>query len=343
MDDELGEEDFDYDPMTRQSGMSGGVVEGRPHYGWSGLRRSVWERSTPSILPSFSHNSPSLLAETSVLPRRADHGMGRRKTDPLASHIDSPDPVPLVKYKHLYIVHWKLLKRKRYPAPATSTISKATESATSILSNTGSVGQTQRGPIIPKKLDAVSSIQAGGLPGHSEIIYSLQMIRHRMDIKMAKEYWDGGQYDTLMTLSRLERGQCGRVPFEPVVSGRNWILSGSRDKTMRLWALDVNKPKVVKVFHDGHDGSILSLFAVSIKGDSESRDSSGLGKQEKPRTAKGTDDRLIAVTGGSDGRLCMWDIANGDGTPEKMIDAHSDSVLCVRGNEKRIVSCSKGQ
>lgn len=111
------------------------------------------------------------------------------------------------------------------------------------------------------------------------------------------------------------------------VSGRDWLLSGSRDRTLRLWQLDHPKPRVVKVFMGAHEGSILSAFVVKLK--PASRD--GVAKE-----------KLMGITGGSDGKICTWDL-EGDGTAEKEVMAHQNSVMCVKGDDERIVSCSKGK
>ncbi len=81
--------------------------------------------------------------------------------------------------------------------------------------------------------------------------------------------------------------------------------------TLRLWQLSCPKPKVVKVFHSGHKVSVLSHFVV------------------KPPAKDGKPERVVAVSGGSDGRIRLWDIQHGDEKPERTVQAHFDSVLCV--------------
>lgn len=70
---------------------------------------------------------------------------------------------------------------------------------------------------------------------------------------------------------------------------------------------------VDRVFEGSHTGSVLSLCA---RGD-------------------------YLATAGSDWLVCIWDLR--DGTLIRTIRDHRDSVLCVRFDEKRLVSCSKGE
>jgi WD40 repeat protein len=80
------------------------------------------------------------------------------------------------------------------------------------------------------------------------------------------------------------------------------------------------------VFMGGHEGSVLSTFVVKLTS-----------------SENGTSiEKMVAISGGSDGKICRWDI-EGDGRAEKDIMAHAGSVLCVKGDQERIVSCSKGQ
>lgn len=46
------------------------------------------------------------------------------------------------------------------------------------------------------------------------------------------------------------------------------------------------------------------------------------------------------ASGGSDRRVAVWDLK--EDKLVKIICDHDDSVLCVRFDEQRLVSCSKG-
>lgn len=48
----------------------------------------------------------------------------------------------------------------------------------------------------------------------------------------------------------------------------------------------------------------------------------------------------FVASGGSDRRVVVWDLRKD--RLVKMIMDHEDSVLCVRFDEERLVSCSKG-
>lgn len=76
-------------------------------------------------------------------------------------------------------------------------------------------------------------------------------------------------------------------------------------------------PRPTHAFTGGHTGSVLSICIV---------------KSER-----------WLVSGGSDGRIVIWDLETGCVVKTlKGKEGHTDSVLCVACDEKRIVSCSKG-
>ena len=242
--------------------------------GFAGVRQSVWERTGLGSLPIFN---PSV-------KRAIETKVEKQEEPPISSHLPSIDSNPQVNYKHLYLSRRIISNRLR--------------------------GEEVR----PMIVDAITSIESGGLSGHTEAIYSLALFRHALTFNI------GTPKPTYSFLQDSERAGILEV------GGRDWLLSGSRDKTLRLWSLDTPKPKVVKVFTGGHDGSVLSTFVVKL-----SSSESGVSTE-----------KMVAISGGSDGKICRWDI-EGDGKAEKQITAHAGSVLCVKGDQERIVSCSKGQ
>jgi len=243
--------------------------------GFAGVRQSVWERTGLGSLPIFNPTVQRPTSKTKV---------EKQEEPPISSHLPSTDSVPQVNYKHLY------LSRR-------------------IISN-----RVRKEEVRPMIVDAITSIESGGLSGHTEAIYSLSLFRHPLTFDI------GTPKPNYSFLQDSERA--GTLE----VVGRDWLLSGSRDKTLRLWSLDTPKPKVVKVFAGAHEGSVLSTFVVKVK-------SSDSGTRVE---------KVVALSGGSDGKICRWEI-EGDGSAEKEIMAHTGSVLCVKGDEERIVSCSKGQ
>lgn len=129
-----------------------------------------------------------------------------------------------------------------------------------------------------------------------------------------------------------------------VVTGERTLFTASRDQTILQWKLSSSSPDFastsdsrtgwnsesrrawrststsslpMRVFQGGHQGSVLSICVAPEFG--------------------------YLVSGGSDGRIVIWDMATG--MPLKILAdpvAHEDSVLCVRCDDKRLVSCSKG-
>ena len=93
-------------------------------------------------------------------------------------------------------------------------------------------------------------------------------------------------------------------------TGVQTLFTGSKDKSIREW--DLRTSQFIRVVHNIHLGSVLSLAAH---------------------------DGLLC-SAGSDSRVCLWDLV-GDGLLSVIHD-HTDSVLAVRLDERRLVSCSKG-
>jgi WD40 repeat protein len=93
-------------------------------------------------------------------------------------------------------------------------------------------------------------------------------------------------------------------------TGVQVLFTGSRDQSIREWNLAT--AAVERVITGVHESSILSVCAHN---------------------------GLIA-SAGSDRQVVVWDLTLD--RPVKIICDHEDSVLCVRFDDERLVSCSKG-
>ena len=93
-------------------------------------------------------------------------------------------------------------------------------------------------------------------------------------------------------------------------TGVQTLFTGSKDRTIREWNLTTGC--VERVIKGVHESSVLSLC---VNGG-------------------------LVASGGSDRRVVVWDLRKD--RLVKMIMDHEDSVLCVRFDEERLVSCSKG-
>ncbi|KAJ4487592.1 WD40 repeat-like protein [Lentinula aciculospora] len=92
-------------------------------------------------------------------------------------------------------------------------------------------------------------------------------------------------------------------------SGAQTLFTGSRDKTVREWNLSTGL--VERVISGVHISSVLSICVYNG----------------------------ILASAGSDLKVVVWDLEKNKVI--KVISDHEDSVLCVRFDEKRLVSCSK--
>lgn len=93
-------------------------------------------------------------------------------------------------------------------------------------------------------------------------------------------------------------------------TGMQVLFTGSKDRTIREW--DMATGTVRRIIRGVHEGSVLSMCAYNG----------------------------MLASGGSDRTVVVWDLSSGN--PIRVIRDHEDSVLCVRFNDRRLVSCSKG-
>ncbi|WVN88460.1 uncharacterized protein L203_103671 [Cryptococcus depauperatus CBS 7841] len=329
------------------------ISSGTDPFGMTGgLRRNVWERRgviNRGMLPLQLQSSLSV-----------SHEEVKEKDHPILSHIDVPSANPQANFKHLYIVHHILLKRMTECRPV-GNIDPFYKASFERKPPEKRVRPLPR----LRTIDAISSLRHGGLPGHSEAIYSLTLINHSMKITMSQNcsecntqlnmscgsFYDAErhfqQYTNITTLDSVlssphQHSQSGSTS-KGVIYGRDWLLSGSRDMTLRLWQLSPN-PRVVKIFHGGHTGSVLAHCIVEIPFSALSPLLMSQQTQIKcPLPSKNGEEtmKIMAVSGGSDGKICLWDIEGGTEGPIRCVQAHDDSVLCVRAEGRRIVTCSK--
>lgn len=94
-------------------------------------------------------------------------------------------------------------------------------------------------------------------------------------------------------------------------TGRQVLFTGSRDKTVREWNL--NSGMVERVISGIHNSSVLSICVHN---------------------------GYLASAGG-DRQVAIWHLESDQLV--KVLCEHDNSVLCVRFDDRRLVSCSKGK
>jgi WD40 repeat protein len=94
-------------------------------------------------------------------------------------------------------------------------------------------------------------------------------------------------------------------------TGHQVLFTGSKDRTVKEW--DLATGVTLRTIEGVHEGSVLS---ICVHGD-------------------------YLASAGSDSNVVVWDLVQNK--VAKVIDDHEDSVLCVRFDDTRLVSCSKGE
>ncbi|GLA04687.1 hypothetical protein AnigIFM60653_004746 [Aspergillus niger] len=137
----------------------------------------------------------------------------------------------------------------------------------------------------------------------------LYRVRRRLE-----ENWTKGRFTNFQLPHPNHMEESHQECVYAIQFTEKWLVSGSRDKTVRVWDLDTKR-----LWHpplQGHSKSVLCL-------------------QFDPRPSED-----IIVSGSSDKNVIIWRFSTGEKLHE-IAPAHDDSVLNLRFDERYIVTCSK--
>ena len=129
-----------------------------------------------------------------------------------------------------------------------------------------------------------------------------------------EENWIRGKYKSFQLPHRDHAEEAHNECVYTIQYSGKYLVSGSRDKTLRIWDLDTQR--LVKRPLSGHKGSVLCLqFDASPEED-------------------------IIISGSSDTNVIIWQFSTGKilRTLEK---AHNESVLNLKFDHRFLVTCSK--
>lgn len=129
-----------------------------------------------------------------------------------------------------------------------------------------------------------------------------------------EENWESGSYQSFQLPHRDYPQEAHRECVYTIQYDGNYLVSGSRDKTLRKWNLEtqrlIGKPLV------GHNASVLCLQFDH----SEAED--------------------IIISGSSDTDVILWQFSTGR-LIQKIPHAHDESVLNLKFDSRYLVTCSK--
>ncbi|GKZ38574.1 hypothetical protein AbraIFM66950_010857 [Aspergillus brasiliensis] len=137
----------------------------------------------------------------------------------------------------------------------------------------------------------------------------LYRVRRRLE-----ENWTKGRFTNFQLPHPNHMEECHQECVYAIQFTERWLVSGSRDKTVRVWDLDTKRLWYPPL--QGHTKSVLCL-------------------QFDPRPSED-----IIVSGSSDKNVIIWRFSTGEKLHE-IAPAHDDSVLNLRFDERYIVTCSK--
>lgn len=160
------------------------------------------------------------------------------------------------------------------------------------------------------ELQARTSLTLPSLRGERKLNWRhLYKQRRRLE-----ENWSAGRFINFQLPHPDHPEEAHRECIYTIQYSGKYLVSGSRDKSVRIWDLDtkrlLRKPLV------GHSGSVLCLqFDAS-------------------------EDEDIIVSGSSDTDVIVWRFSTGEQI-KKIRRAHTESVLNLRFDKRYLVTCSK--
>ena len=147
-------------------------------------------------------------------------------------------------------------------------------------------------------------------PGYSRINYHYIFKQKRR----LEDNWDKGCYQNFQLPHRDAPHEAHEECVYTIQYQGNYLVSGSRDKTLRIWNLSTSR--LMRQPLKGHVGSVLCLQFDS-----------------RP-------EEDLIVSGSSDTNVILWQFSTGE-MIKKISEAHSESVLNLRFDHRYLVTCSK--
>lgn len=129
-----------------------------------------------------------------------------------------------------------------------------------------------------------------------------------------EDNWDAGRFSNFQLPHPSHPEEAHTECVYTIQYSGKYLVSGSRDKTIRIWNLDT-----LRLVHPPLTGHTASVLCLQF--------------DERP-------EQDIVVSGGSDCRVILWQFSTGRIIKE-IEKAHSESVLNLRFDDRYLVTCSK--
>ncbi|KAL8896616.1 MAG: hypothetical protein Q9207_007631 [Kuettlingeria erythrocarpa] len=129
-----------------------------------------------------------------------------------------------------------------------------------------------------------------------------------------EENWESGAYQSFQLPHRDHPEEAHKECVYTIQYSGKYLVSGSRDKTLRKWNLDTQR--LVGQPLEGHNASVLCLQFDSSEGED------------------------IIASGSSDTDVILWQFSTGK-MIRKIPRAHDESVLNLKFDSRFLVTCSK--
>ncbi|KAI4121489.1 MAG: hypothetical protein LQ338_006331 [Usnochroma carphineum] len=177
-------------------------------------------------------------------------------------------------------------------------------------SDTNLLSSSSKGDAQSPRLDERQSLVRYDNSGSPHINYNYVYKQKRK----LEENWESGSYQSFQLPHRDHPDEAHRECVYTIQYNGKYLVSGSRDKTLRKWDLDtqrlIGKPLV------GHNASVLCLQFDS------------------------SEDEDMIASGSSDTDVILWQFSTGK-MIRKIPRAHDESVLNLKFDSRFLVTCSK--